>query len=157
MSRILKSIAVGVLLLCGIPVSSVLAQSGSAITTDGIADNRVDMTQRQVAHLLKPGSNGNNCWISRSGLTVVMDRGIVVLVQTESPQLATLSGARVGMTERALRSLYPGRLELPNFGYRRLYYYSSSGNAISFAINEEKSTDITAGKRWIITYDEYCA
>ena len=110
------------LILCSLGAISVSAFAGTgvtyetaapqsnAITTDGMAGISVGMTRRQIAHLLKEHINFG-CFETNFGLVSIDDRGIVELVQTSSSRLSTLSGARVGMSDRALRGLYPRRLE----------------------------------------------
>lgn len=157
----LRAIGVGVVLLLSMSVTPLSAQSGGAITTDGMAGIRVGMTQRQIAHFLKPGSESNGCWSTRSGLMVIVERGIVVLVSTDSSRLATLSGARVGMSVNALRNLYPRRLDRlssdhPYYDYS-YFLYSSSGNGIKFGVNNGKITDISSGRRGVIDRESYCS
>ena len=129
----------------------------NTITTDGMAGIRVGMTRRQIAHLLGEHINFG-CWETGFG-KVLIDRGVVELVETESPRLATLSGARVGMSERALRRLYPKGLVAPppDDPYGRYYYHSSSGNSLRFAVMDGKVRIITAGKRSTVMLDSYCS
>lgn len=133
------------------------APQTNTITTDGMAGIRVGMTRRQIAHRLGEHINFG-CWETDFG-KVSIDRGVVELVQTESPRLATLSGARVGMSERALRRLYPRGLEVPrpDDPYGRYYYHSMSGNSLRFQTSEGKIADITAGKRDAVMRDSYCS
>lgn len=132
--------------------------SGRVITTNGMLGIRVGITQRQIGHLLK--ERHGVCWRSRlSDVSIVyIERGSVALVQTESPRLATSSGARVGMSERALRALYPWGLTYPSPDdlSRNYYYYSGTGNGIRFGIREQRVADITVGKRSVITRESYC-
>ena len=123
-------------------ISEANAQQANTITIDGIGGIRIGMTLRQIAPLLEPASDWNRAhgrYSTRSGLTVVTGgHGIAELVFTETARTATLSGARLGMSDRALRGLYltslvrtgaPDDTAPSDWTY---YYYSSSYNGIRF-------------------------
>lgn len=135
--------------------------TGGAITTDGMAGVTVGMTQRQVAPLIGGHINAD-CYETKFG-KVIIERGIVVLAETQSPRLATRSGARVGMTDSALRKLYPGRLrrtDTPNdfdTSSWTYWYYSSSGNGLRFDMRNGRVSSIAAGKIDVITRESFCS
>jgi hypothetical protein len=133
----------------------------------------VGMTRRQIAPMTKPWGdsadaiNSFECatYPTRSELAVVMvQRGMVTRVATTSPRLSTRSGARVGMTERALRKMYGTRIvrdedqySTPNDPSWNYYYYSNDGNGIRFYVHDRKVSSIMSGKRSAIILAEGCA
>lgn len=154
--------------------SQLAAQTvGLDITTDGMVGIRVGMSQRQVSHLIRRWGdagdqmNSYECstWPTRAGLAVVMtQRAIVTRIETNSPRLSTASGARVGMTEVALRRTYPRGLVREEDRYsdatdRRwnYYFYSSNGNGVRFKVGNGRVESIIAGRRSSITLAEGCA
>lgn len=149
------------------------AAPDSTIATDGMAGVTVGMTRRQIAPMTKPWGdsadaiNSFECatYPTRSELAVVMvQRGMVARIATTSPRLSTRSGARVGMTERALRKMYGTRLardedqySTPNDPSWNYYYYSNDGNGIRFDVQSGKVNAIMSGKRSAIILAEGCA
>ena len=130
------------------------------ITTDGMLGIAVGMTYQQVSHLFyRSGTNENrrsaqepadcNSYSTRNGeASIFIQRGFVTAIYSDSPRLATPSGARVGMSEAALRRLYGNRLRWLRMEYSVAYVLlSDSGNGIRFTVSEGKVTIIGAGRR----------
>jgi hypothetical protein len=136
------------------------------MTTDGTSVVRAGMTRQQIAPFIRPESKGVgedpyecDMFETRDGLASVMvQRGIVTSVATDSPRFTTTLGARVGTTEATLRRLYGARLtkEENIYGGWNYYFYSTSGNGIRFYVDEGRVRSINAGARSSIRLAEGC-
>jgi hypothetical protein len=155
-------VAAGGVLFAAKPVQA----QGLRMTTDGTSVIRAGMTKQQIIPHIRPqgisvGEDRYECDIfeTRDGLaTVMVQRGIVTSIATESPRFMTTLGARVGTPEPTLRRLYGARLikEVSEYGGLLYYFYSTSGNGIRFYVNEGRVISLNAGARSSIRLAEGC-
>ena len=170
MVRVAISGAIGFLIAIVSP-SQLGAQATSlTITTDGMLGINAGMTRQQVAHLISRrgiysdadidgGTFTCNIYNTRNGLAQVMiQKGFVTSVSTDSTRMATTSGARVGATEAALRRLYGNRLRRDENTYEgfNLTLLSTSGNGVRFHLENGRIVSISSDQRGSIELMEGC-
>ena len=160
------------------------AQSPPRVSVDGRGPARIGMTESALSDALgvrvvdpdpgvydgdcryvyarsRPAATGASAMASDDvGYMLIKDR--LVRIDIESAADATLSGARVGMTEAALRALYPGRLaeEPHHYGGPEDHYltlHSADGRrGIRFETGGGVVTRFYAGTADAIQFVEGC-
>jgi hypothetical protein len=165
-------------------VALACAQSPPRISVDGRGPARIGMTESELSDALgvrvvdpdpglydgdcryvyakpQPAGTGASAMASDDvGYMLIQDR--LARIDVDAASEATLSGARVGMAESALRALYPGRLaEQPHHygepGDHYLTLHSSDGRrGIRFETQAGVVTRFYAGTAEAIQYVEGC-
>ncbi len=95
-------------------------------------------------------------------VTLIATSGDAVDVVTAGPQVATVSGIRIGSTEEQVVAAYGDRAQVTNPGepLHRIVYRAADASlqryALVFLINDGKVTSMAAGTDAVLA-DEYCA
>jgi hypothetical protein len=110
MNQVIRSLAFLVAASGAFLTTSPVQAQAIRMTTDGTAEIRAGMTKQQILPYIRPQSTGVgddpfecDTFTTRDGLASVMiERGLVTSVATDSPRFSTTVGARVGMSEAEL-------------------------------------------------------
>lgn len=170
----LRRYGLPLLLLAGCSRSaSAPAQWDVSIRGYGPVEAGMTLTQAESAGhkpITHPKSDQAECDMvafaadSTQGIEFLVERGTIERVDILDSTIATNHGARVGSTEAAVESLYPGRVTVQPHKYDEAGHYLVIGPkpedslfALVFETDGHRVTRYRAGRRPAVEYVEGCA
>jgi hypothetical protein len=146
------------------------------IMTSGFGPVRVGMTVREASDALGvklavqgPLGDGEDCQYATpesglDGVAFMLIGGRVARVDVDSKTYTTPTGAHVGMTEREIKALYPGRVRVTPHAYVDGHYLTYTPRdardrrgRIVFETDGGRVTHIRAGRLPEVEYIEGCS
>lgn len=155
-------------------VGRVTASPTMGVTEFGIGPVRAGMSLSEATKVLDgaltlpAGSDASTCgrlaWRDGpSGVSVMIEQGLVGRIDVISGSMATSMGARIGDSEDRIKSLYPGRVTVQKHKYTDGRYLivtpalaTDSAFRIVFETDSNRVVRYRAGRRPQVEYVEGC-
>jgi hypothetical protein len=136
------------------------AAEAPVLTMDGFGPLRIGMTRAQVEAKggrispdeMHDAEHPESCWQGSvegmPGITAMFEDNQLVRVSLDTPDFATRSGARTGMTVAQAQAIYGGRLRAASFqdGEWLLMFATDRRRALVMATDGAKVIQISAGE-----------